>query len=83
MRGLIEHIRTCHRPDAGPVEVTLTIETRGGSPSCVSRTPRDSEVARCVATAVARHLVIPKSWPDERCSFRYPFAFRGRYPAAH
>jgi hypothetical protein len=54
----------------------LTIETQGGSPSCVDRSTPDSEAARCLAKTVARHLVIPNSDPEERCSFRYPVSFR-------
>ena len=72
MRRLIEPFRACRLPGAEPVKVMLTIETRGGAPSCVDRSPRSGEAARCLAKAVARHLVIPNSRPDEACSFRYP-----------
>ncbi|MDP6944744.1 MAG: hypothetical protein QF464_11385, partial [Myxococcota bacterium] len=67
MENLVERFRACHRPGAGPVKFTLRIETHGSSASCVDRSPRDHETARCVATVVARHLVIPGSTPDETC----------------
>ena len=72
MANLFEKLHDCIRRDAVPVKVMLTIETRGGAPSCVDRSPRSGEAARCLANAVARHLVIPNSRPDEACSFRYP-----------
>ena len=75
MEGLIEPFRACHRPGAEPVTVMLTVETRGGSPSCVARSPRKSETGRCLAKTVARHLVIPNSPDNQRCGFRYPVRF--------
>lgn len=72
---LTEKLRSCQPPGAEPVEVRLEVETRGGTPSCVGWEPRDSETARCVAGVFARHLVIAKSPPDERCSFTYPVRF--------
>ena len=75
MATLFEKLHACIRRDAVPVKVMLTIETRGGSPSCVEPSVRDNETARCAATVVARDLVIPDSTPDETCRFRYPLKF--------
>ncbi len=72
MARLTEDFRACHGPHVEPVKAMLTIETRGGAPSCVERSPQDNEAARCLAKAVARHLVIPESPPEEACGFRYP-----------
>ena len=75
MANLFEQLHGCIRRDAVPVEVMLTIEARGGSPTCVDRSVRDNETARCAATVVARELVIPDSPPDETCRFLYPLKF--------
>ena len=72
MASLAEDFRACHGPRVEPVMVRLTIETRGGAPSCVERSPQDHEAARCLAKVVARSLVIPDSPPEEACGFRYP-----------
>jgi hypothetical protein len=76
MEALIEALRTCHRPGAESVLVKVTVETRDGSATCVERSPRDDETARCVAAVVARDLQIPGSTPDETCRFTYPFRFQ-------
>jgi len=75
MANLFKQLHGCIRRDAVPVKVMLTIETQGGSPSCVERSVLDNETARCAATVVARDLVIPDSAADETCRFRYPLKF--------
>ena len=75
MADLSEQLQACIRRDAVPVKVMLTIETQGGTPSCVDRSVRDNETALCAATVVARDLVIPESTPDETCRFVYPLKF--------
>ena len=72
MRSLGQKYRACYRPGGVPIKVMLTVETRGGTPSCVQRSPRSDAGALCLATGVAQHLRIPKSPADERCRFRYP-----------
>ena len=72
MARLKAGFRACHGPDVEPVLVEIRVETRGGVPSCVGRTPKESEAARCLASVVARSLFIPDSAPEEACSFRYP-----------
>jgi hypothetical protein len=75
MKGLIEHFQACHNPPADPVLVSLKIETSGGTPTCVQHSPRNNEIAGCVAKAVAHYLVIPNSPKDERCDIKYPVRF--------
>jgi len=75
MRRLVEHFRACHRPGMEPLHISLQIETRGGLPACVAHSPRGHPVSDCVASAVARSLVIPESPKEQQCSFRYPVAF--------
>jgi hypothetical protein len=76
MKRLTESFLACYRSGAEPVEAMLTIETRGGSPACVDRSPRNNEAARCLAKVVARHLVISDSPGHEACRFRYPVWLR-------
>jgi len=75
MSKLLEQLHGCIRRDAVPVTVMLTIETQGGSPSCVEPSVLDNETARCAATVVARNLVIPGSTADATCRFNYPLKF--------
>ena len=74
MHKLVDKFRACGARGAHTVTVMLTIETRGGFPSCVEYTasPSPSPFAQCVANTVARHFFIPQSHKDERCGFRYP-----------
>ena len=76
MGRLTEDLQACHGPAVEPVLVELTVETLGGVPSCVERSLKDNEAARCLATAVARGLVISDSPREEACSFRYPVRLR-------
>ena len=75
MRALVAQFRACHPLDASQSTIMLTVETRGGAPTCVEHTPRNSETGYCVARAVAARFKVPNSPPNERCSFRYPVAF--------
>ncbi len=46
MEGRYEQLRACIRPDSELVKVKLTIETRGGSPSCVEASVWDKDLER-------------------------------------
>ena len=72
IRTLSPHFHRCIRPGMATVKVMLSIETKGGTPTCVARSPHANKAALCLASAAARHLVIPNSKPSERCSFRFP-----------
>jgi len=80
MKGLVQRLQACHRPDMESTLVKLTIETRGGAPSCVQHSRLNNQLADCLAKTVARSLVIPDSPKSERCHFRYPILFEGRQP---
>ena len=75
MAKLHEQFFACIRYEELPIELSVTIETKGGAASCVDASVRDTETARCVAAVVARDLRIPDSPPDETCGFRFPFKF--------
>jgi len=76
IESLSVELGACHRPGEQPVDVMLRVETLAGAPTCVERSPREGEAVSCLAKAVARHLVIRDSRPDERCSFRFPVSLR-------
>ncbi len=46
MANIHEQLRGCIRRDSVPVQVKLTIETRGGSPSCVEASVWDNELEK-------------------------------------
>ena len=75
MHALIDRFHACYSPEASPVKVMLTLETRGGAPSCVESSPEDNAIARCLVGVVANHFLIPGSDPEERCAIRYPLHF--------
>ena len=75
MEQLAEAFRGCHLPGAEPVAFKVTIETLGGSASCVEPTVEAHETARCVAAVIARDLQLPGSAEEEHCRFTFPLRF--------
>ena len=75
MKRLVSKLNACNTPGWSPILVMFTIETQGGKPTCVEHGLGDNEIAQCLATTVARHLVIPSSPKNEWCHFRYPIRF--------
>ena len=73
---LVDAFHGCIRPESLPVAFTLDIETLDGAPTCVDRSVRDNETARCVATVVARSLRLRDPPPGETCAFTFPFKFQ-------
>lgn len=75
MEALSDQLSSCI-PGSESVLVTLTVETRGGLPTCVERTSSHPS-ARCAAAVVAHGLVLPEAPSEEMCRFRYPLRFTG------
>ena len=49
MRTLSPHFHRCIRSGMATVKVMLSIETKGGTPTCVARSPHSNKAALCLA----------------------------------
>ncbi|MGC6416382.1 MAG: hypothetical protein ACON3Z_04675 [Bradymonadia bacterium] len=74
MKALSRELNACHPLAGEPVMVNLTVETKGGRPTCVSHRPT-TKTGACAAKVVARYLTIPGSKETEQCQFKYPIRY--------
>ena len=74
MKALSKALNACHPLVDESVMVELTVETRGGRPTCVGHQPT-TKAGACAVKVVARHLTIPGSKETEQCQFEYPIRY--------